>query len=267
MQRSPLNCVPSRVDPRDWLFEPDEQALAAPPAAVDLRDAPDAFPTVFTQGRLNSCTAEAMSAALHYDMRRQSLGDAFCPSALFIYYNERKDENTIGLDHLHGRPVQMRDCLLTVTTEGVCPDELWPYDPAKLDVRPPDAAYERAESHRVQSYHRVLQDLAHLKACLAGGFPFVFGVRLYAGFPLANTAGRSEVTMPGPGAQPLGGHALLAVGYDDSRGAFIVRNSWGAEWGDRGHCYLPYEYLTDPSLSFDHWVVNAILDAPQASDE
>ena len=56
----------------------------------------------------------------------------------------------------------------------------------------------------------------------------------------------------------LGGHAVLAVGYNDAGQRFIVRNSWGSKWGKKGYCFMPYAYLTDPDLAADFWTIRTI---------
>jgi C1A family cysteine protease len=66
------------------------------------------------------------------------------------------------------------------------------------------------------------------------------------------------VPLPGPREKVLGGHAVLAVGYDDAKQCFIVRNSWGTKWGDKGHCYMPYAYLTDSDLAADFWTITLV---------
>lgn len=256
--KTKLTCVPSRVDPDHWVFEPADEALASPPAAVELRGATAAFPAIYDQGHLNSCTANAVAAALYYDMRRQQMDSPFAPSRLFIYYNERDREGTIGLDVQHGRPVQMIDCIETVHVNGICPEELWPYDMERFDQRPAAVAYEIAGQYRSQSYYRVVHDLAHLKASLAEGYPVLFGMRVFASFLGAEVARTGVVPMPSPGEQIAGGHALLAVGYDDSRRSFIVRNSFGQDWGQDGHCLLPYDYMMNADLTFDHWVIEHV---------
>nr|WP_275403885.1 LamG-like jellyroll fold domain-containing protein [Pseudonocardia acidicola] len=230
-----------------------------------MRTRPELFPPVYDQGRMNDCTAHAMAAALHVVLKRQQARDVAPLSRLFIYYNERKDEGTLG-QGLYGRPVQMRDCLQSVAKVGCCPEELWPYQIEALDRPPPAPLYVVAARRRVTTYERVVQDLDHLKACLWSGFPFVFGIRMFSGFPAYGSSGVAEVPVPAPTERPLGGHALLAVGYDDRRQVFIVRNSWGATWGDGGFAYLPYRYLTDPYLSFDHWVVSAVSDDPETTE-
>ena len=97
--------------------------------------------------------------------------------------------------------------------------------------------------------------LNQLKGCLAHGYPFVFGFQVYESFESPDVARTGEVPLPGTGEQTLGGHAVLAVGYDDATARFLVRNSWGAEWGQAGYFTMPYPYLTERNLASDFWAV------------
>ncbi len=63
------------------------------------------------------------------------------------------------------------------------------------------------------------------------------------------------VPMPGGNEKSLGGHAVLAVGYDDTKQMFLVRNSWGNGWGIGGYFWMPYQYLDDRKLSDDFWTI------------
>jgi len=66
------------------------------------------------------------------------------------------------------------------------------------------------------------------------------------------------VNLPTVDERPIGGHAVLAVGYDDGSQRFMVRNSWGAEWGQGGYFSIPYAYVTNPGLAGDFWTVRLI---------
>lgn len=55
-----------------------------------------------------------------------------------------------------------------------------------------------------------------------------------------------------------GGHAVLAVGYDDAEERFLVRSSWGTGWGRAGYCTMPYGILTDRGMSADFWAVYTV---------
>ncbi len=115
-----------------------------------------------------------------------------------------------------------------------------------------------AAANHVVSYQRVTRSLPQLKGCLAEGFPFVFGFTVYESFESDEVRAGGVVPMPSSGEQVLGGHAVLAVGYDDGTQRFLVRNSWGTEWGQHGHFTMPYAYLTERNLSSDFWTLRAV---------
>ena len=107
-------------------------------------------------------------------------------------------------------------------------------------------------------YRRVIGQLHQMQGCLAQGYPFVFGFSVYESFMSPEVATTGEVPLPPRGEQLIGGHAVLAVGYDDSIQSFIVRNSWGPKWGLKGYCLMPYGYLTDSQLARDFWAVYTV---------
>ena len=242
--------VPDLPDARDHLYAAPPEFLTALPPQVDLRGQ---CPAVYDQGQLGSCTANAIGGAFEFDVLRQKATDLM-PSRLFIYYNERVMENTVNSD----AGAQIRDGIKSVAKQGVCPESEWPYDTAQFAVQPPAQCYTGALSHRASSYQRVAQLLNQLKGCLAHGNPFVFGIAVYESFESDQVAQTGEVPMPATGERLLGGHAVLAVGYDDSTQRFTVRNSWGSGWGMAGYFTLPYAYLIDRSLSSDFWTLLAV---------
>ena len=255
-----FNCAPDQPDSRDFQFQPSPGLV--PPAALDLRACAYGFPPIYDQGQLNSCTANAVVAVLAYDIRRQNQDPNFEPSRLFVYYNERYAEHLIGQPSYgnHGAPAYMRDCIQTVDAQGFCSETDWPYDPIKLDTRPPDKVYKLALEHRACEYRRISQDVDQLKACLAGGDPFVCGIIVHQSFASTATQNTGIVAMPSEDEATLGGHAIAIVGYDDAKEWFIFRNSFGTAWGDQGHGYIPYNYLANAMLSMDFWMVKKVLD-------
>jgi C1A family cysteine protease len=97
-----------------------------------------------------------------------------------------------------------------------------------------------------------------MRGCLAAGYPFVFGFTVYQSFESADVARTGRVELPRPGEGVVGGHAVMAVGYDDLAERFVVRNSWGTGWGKRGYFTMPYAYLTQSSLADDFWTIRAV---------
>ena len=153
----------------------------------------------------------------------------------------------------------LRDGMKSIVKDGICTEELWPYDISKFNVAPSKECYDNAEKNHALQYVRLYQNLNQLQTCLANENPFVFGILIYDSFESNKVAKTGHIPIPDIQYEKLlGGHALLAVGYDDIQKHFIVRNSWGSDWGDHGYCYIPYEYLLDRHLASDFWYIGKI---------
>lgn len=242
--------TPDVPDARDHLLKVGR--VTKTPTRFSLRDK---MPPVVDQGDLGSCTANAIAAAHQFDQMLQQKPDAFAPSRLFIYYNEREMEGTVDSDS----GAMIRDGIKSINKLGVCPEPRWPYDVASFKVKPDSQSYADALDHQAVSYARVPRTQAQMEQVLAGGKPFVVGISVYESFESASVAATGKVPMPNVKTESLlGGHAVLVVGYDRAKKLWILRNSWGTGWGDQGYFTLPYKYLLDPNLSDDFWVVNVV---------
>jgi C1A family cysteine protease len=175
------------------------------------------------------------------------------PSRLFVYYFARP---------AHLRTVDsgttIRAIVKTLAQQGVCPEQEWPYDIGQFTMQPSVQCVTDARNERAISYQRIPQALSQMKACLAGGYPFIFGFTVYSSFESDAVAQTGFVPMPGPAESVLGGHAVMAVGYDDATQRFLIRNSWGTSWGQQGYCTMPYAYLLSSSLSGDFWMIKTV---------
>jgi len=220
---------------------------------IDLRNK---CPPIYDQGKLGSCTANAIAAAYAFDMLKQNEENIFEPSRLFIYYNERKANNTIDDDS----GASIKDSVMEIAKVGVCPESMWEYDITKFKMQPTDECYTCAQNHVCISYKRVNQTLEQLKQCLIEGFPFVFGIDVYESFESDEVKTTGVVPMPGKGEKLLGGHALALIGFIDEKQCFIFRNSWGEGFGEKGYGYIPYEYVLDKNLAADFWTVRVVKD-------
>jgi C1A family cysteine protease len=242
--------IPDQPDQRDHLYAAPAQFLAALPPSADLRRR---CPAVYNQGQLGSCTANAIGGAIEFDRLKQKLPD-FVPSRLFIYYNERVIEGTVRSDS----GAMIRDGIKSVASQGVCPEPEWPYVIKKFATKPTVRAYADALLDRAISYQSLVQDMNQMKGCLASGYPFIFGFTVYQSFESQTVARTGHAPMPGWSERPVGGHAVMAVGYDDANQWFLCRNSWGSAWGMKGYFTLPYSYLIQPGLSSDFWTIRLV---------
>ncbi len=220
----------------------------AVPDRVDLRQYCTA---VENQGQIGSCTANAAVGALEYCYKRR---DGRSPelSRMFVYYNARRMRGQIMMD----TGAQIREAMASVMAFGACREELWPYNPALFAMEPTPEAYNDATGHEAVQYARVEGGRGAISA-LAEGLPVVFGTMIPQRCYLeAATTGVIPVPTAQERSDPMqGGHSMLLVGYDMPAKMFLVRNSWGEEWGDRGYCQIPFDVMDGCSRPEDFWVI------------
>lgn len=215
------------------------------PEVVDLRTLVK-WPSIYNQGSLSSCTAQAIAAVLAYLEAKE--GAEMTPlSRLFIWYNTRLFKN-------QDMGTSIRATVKSVAKLGVCEETQWEYVESQFAQQPPPPAYASAIKRKDIKYARLLSldDMIH---CLATGFPFVFGMSLYE--PFEDFSGDS-VPMPTGKEKYLGGHALVAVGYDLKTKRFLIRNSWGVGYKSSGYFWLDFDALSSPLISTDFWTIQFI---------
>jgi C1A family cysteine protease len=220
--------------------------------SVDLRPW---CPAIEDQDALGSCTANAGVGIVEY-FENRAFGTHTNASRLFLYKATR---DLLGWTGDTG--AYLRTTMGALVLFGVPPEKYWPYVIAKFDTEPSGFLYAFAQNYQAISYFRVdpagtPRDalLNRIKLLLAYGIPSMFGFTVYSSISQAAMSG--EIPFPAPGEGVLGGHAIVAVGYDDNKkikndnpggiqtkGALLIRNSWGGGWGVDGYGWLPYEYL------------------------
>ncbi|WP_158808707.1 C1 family peptidase [Beijerinckia sp. L45] len=219
------------------------------PNKVDLRPL---MTPVEDQGQTSSCVANAVAGAYEYWIKKASKQDQNI-SRLFVYYNARWRDGSQDKDE--GSVIQL--AMEGLQKFGACAEKAWPFDPRLILKKPGAEAYKEGAPFRVHDMAQVPLKLDAWKQALAEGKPIVFGIALFDSFDECTKKG-GVVPMPAPDAlarEKHSGHSMCAVGYSDSEKVFIVRNSWGTDFGDKGYCYMPYDYLLNPKFNdADCWV-------------
>lgn len=223
------------------------------PPKVDLRKY---MTTIEDQDQIGSCVANAVAGAYEYLVKKHNNVENYDVSRLFIYYNAREIDGTVDED----AGCIISSAIQSLQEKGACSENTWPYDIEKFTETPPDEAYEEAAKFIVEDMQAVPVDLNSWKQALAEGNPIIFGLSLFNSFDSQRKPGLVPAPTPSEASREShGGHAMLCVGYSDPDKVFIVRNSWGPDWGDDGYCYIPYDYLVNPKYNDgDCWIIKQL---------
>ncbi len=241
-------------DHRDMVYSLPAEPKALPPI-VNL--VPQCQP-VYDQGNLGSCTAHAAAACYEFTEIEEGHQHGV-PARLQIYYSTRRLQGTVRQDS----GASIRTTFKAIARDGYSRDSRYPYKVQYFKSLPPAAVWKDAASCRPgalgKAYVRVPQGLMTLQTMLAEGNPVAFGFSVPESFMSEAMAKRGVMSMPQAGERVVGGHAVALVGYDAVQGLFLVRNSWGAGWGQNGYFTAPAAFIVDPNWCSDFW---AVLDAP-----
>ncbi len=273
IQKTGLGWLPDYPDFRDYTEEEKsvktmlnkvgvvKAVKSALPTSVDLRAW---CSPVENQGSIGSCTAHAGVGIYEY-FERRAFGKHIDASRLFLYKTTRNMLHWTG-----DTGAFLRTTMGALVLFGIPPEEYWPYVTADYEKEPPAFCYAFAQNYQALSYYRldppgtsVSALLTSIKTNLAGGLPSMFGFTVYSSYTQGSSTGK--IPYPTSGEKIVGGHAVVAVGYDDNmkikntspgateyKGAILIRNSWGTGWGSGGYGWLPYEYVIK-GLAVDWW--------------
>lgn len=234
-------------------YDSKKASIKRLPPKVDLRP----FMTrVEDQGQTSSCTANATAGAYEYLLKRH-MGEAKDISRLYMYYNARYVRDPDAIEDAGAR---ISDVIEGLKQYGACTEDTWTFDPDYINEEPYQEAYDEGSTFLIEEARMVPVDLESWKTALAEGNPIIFGLALFSSFDkhkkpgVVPTPTKTEVSR-----EDHSGHAMLCVGYSDPDKVFIVRNSWGHAWGDKGYCYIPYAYMMNPEYNYgDSWIIERL---------
>jgi len=242
---------PTQLTVANWFQASKATTAKAAPSEMNLIKW---FSPIENQLSLGSCTANAGVGLLEYYENR-AFGNFIDASRLFLYKVTR---NLLGWTGDTG--AFLRSTMKAMALFGAPPEANIPYDISKFDQEPSAFAYSYAQNYQSMSYFRLdqagmapQQVLDRVKQFIAAGYPSMFGFTVYN-----YGSNHGEFAFPSPTDKAIGGHAIVAMGYDDSRqignskGALKIRNSWGTAWGESGYGWLPYDYVLK-GLAVDFW--------------
>lgn len=235
-----FNIKPSLPDIRDYIYRSNNTEVLR--ESVDLRE----WDTIVeSQDSLGSCSSNALTNAYELCVNRNYPEYFTHLSRLFIYYNTRGEYGDVQEDE----GMFLRDGLKSLTKFGVCSESLWPYDITKFSTRPTEESYEDANKRKILKYQKLIS-IYYITEVLNHNKPVVFGMNIYDSFMNLNER-ISTVNFPGRKEKSLGGHAMCMVGYDLGKRLFLVKNSFGTSWGDKGYCWIPFDYIRQEG--YDVW--------------
>lgn len=228
-----------------------ESTNSSLPAKADLRAG---FSPVYNQQNTNACVGFSTVGGLgEYLMRKKGNNQRFSPR--FLWNMGRKLEKS--LDQNVG--MYFPDAIKVIDAYGMLPEadlpfneKLFAYNPKptpedtaaqnkEISSVPTADMIKKAKNFKVSQGWVNINSVHAMKKALSEGYPVVFGVALFDSF--FTTGANGVIPMPKEGEKMHGGHAIVAVGYDNAKKQLIIRNSWGAEWADKGYAYLPYDFM------------------------
>lgn len=244
-----LNWKRNPIDERDFQSKRFLQAPPTLPTSFKLdKDIP-----IYDQLDIGSCVGNSICEGFRYEYAQVKGDFKFNPSRLFAYYNARKIDGWENEDS----GAYIRSGFKAINKWGISSEELWPYITSKVTELPPNTAYVDGLNQLVVKYATVQKNETVIKQTIYSGAGVVIGFDVYSSFWGSWSDTTGIMPIPKSGERYDGGHAVLVIGWDDSKKCFLIQNSWGTSWGQGGYFWMPYSYLTS-SHADDFWCIEEI---------
>ena len=237
--------------------EPLQETYVAKECKAESVDLRHYFTEIKNQGQQGSCLAFTITSIFEFMMKMNDSKD-YDLSEAFLYYNARNLDDVGDVSVKTDTGSRFKPAMDSLTKYGLCHEKFCMYDDGVYDRRPSDEAYKDAENRKLLKALNVERKVDAIKSALAEGYPVAASFTLCKSF----YPSKGYITMPtdeeiadafavdpnDENAPKHSRHAMAIVGYSDQLNMFLVRNSWGKDWGDKGYCYIPYEYVAHEKL-------------------
>jgi len=237
-----LGLIKDKEDKRDFLYKAH---VGRNPESTDRKNI-KMSPFIYNQFDIGSCVGNGVVKQFRHVLKINGQPD-FEASRLFAYWIAREDK-------LNDTGASIRDAFKAMNKYGLCSEMLHPYITKNFAQTPSDAAFKEALDHQIIRYERLSQTKFAIQDAVAHGFPVVYGKLVYESFMSDIVASTGIVPVPNVNKEECyGGHCMVIFDYD--KFGTVEPNSWGKEWGQNGVCQVPWEYVLNPELAFDFWVL------------
>ena len=238
-------------DTQEIDLEEEYSPLATIPSSIDLRKE---FTQIKDQGEMGACSAFALVSIFEYILKKNKQPDIDL-SELFVYYNARKEGGASSVD----TGSSLYDIIKTLKKDGVCLEHLFPYNQDNLSLEPPVEAINDAQMRKVVVAKSVKKNIQDIKSAVSEGYPVAISLKIFDSF----LPRKGFIRIPDENEiqhNPSGNHAMVICGYNDETHFFVVRNSWGRSFGDKGYCYIPYGYIDNEALLNGACIITQVSD-------
>jgi C1A family cysteine protease len=252
LKEKPPSDLPNKIDNRKWC------------------------PLIEDQGHLGSCTANAGVGMYEY-MQNKATRSYIDGSRLFLYKATRL---LMGREGVGDSGAYIRTTLGAIRLFGIPQEDYWPYtdDPVEFDKMPDPWLWSLGQYFKSLVHFRLDysldadENIKRIKEFVSYGFAVDFGFYVFHSIWDSNHNG-GIIPFPSNTERYEGGHSVLIVGYDDDKvsindrdgntatGCFLIRNSWGEDWGDYGYGWIPYQFFrpkfNGDVLADDAWTITS----------
>lgn len=249
--RKPVRPPKNPLPPVDTVvIVPPVDTIVKPPVVIDPVVLPASItlqmPPVVNQGSEGACVAFALAYARGYEVYKRTGATSYNASNIlspeYIFNQIKSSETCSGSALING--------LNFLKTNGVCTWASMPYTWMGCTLQPTASQTAEAANFRILSYSTIYaNDVTAIKTMLAAKRPLVCQIVADNEFSNATSGFHWKVF-----TSPVGTHAVTIVGYDDSKSAFLMQNSWGTSWGTAGYCWIDYALMK--TVSSNLFVLN-----------